>query len=97
VKQGQILEGKYDAVVANPPYMGNKFMNALLKAFGKSSYPEANRDLFAIFTQRLSQLIRPYCHLGLMTPLYLPSCGWPGLNHGAPAWAPHDLPPRRHP
>jgi type II restriction/modification system DNA methylase subunit YeeA len=68
IEQSQILEGKYDAVVANPPYMGNKFMNASLKAFGKSSYPEANRDLFAIFTQRLSQLVLPSCHIGLMTP-----------------------------
>jgi len=28
------------------------------------------------------------------SPLYLPSCGWPGLNYCAAAWTPYDLPPR---
>jgi len=39
-------------VVANPPYMGSKGMNADLKKFAKDHYPNAKSDLFAIFIER---------------------------------------------
>jgi hypothetical protein len=68
IAQSHRLAQQYDCVVANPPYMGGRYMNALLRAFGKSSYPGAHRDLFAIFAKRLSELTLPSCYLGLMTP-----------------------------
>ena len=39
VQQAELLAAQYDAVVANPPYMGSKFHNAPLKKFLKDSYP----------------------------------------------------------
>ena len=33
-----MLAGQYDCVVANPPYMGSKYFNALLKAFVDKHY-----------------------------------------------------------
>ena len=52
VHQAVLLAHKYDAVVANPPYMGSKGMNADLKEFAKKEYPNSKSDLFAIFIER---------------------------------------------
>lgn len=57
VNQAVLLAQKYDAVVANPPYMGSKGMNADLKAFAKKEYPNSKSDLFAIFMERAFKLL----------------------------------------
>ena len=52
VEQARLLGGRYDCVVANPPYMGGKGMNADLKAFAGKRYPDSKSDLFAVFIDR---------------------------------------------
>jgi SAM-dependent methyltransferase len=52
VRQAELLAAKYDAVVANPPYMGNSGMNTLVKEFAKQHFPDAKTDLFACFIER---------------------------------------------
>ena len=52
VHQALVLSIRYDAVIANPPYMGGKGMNADLKDFAKENYPNSKSDLFAIFIER---------------------------------------------
>lgn len=47
-----LLVLQYDAVVANPPYMGGRGMNAGLKEFAKKSFPDSKVDLFAMFIER---------------------------------------------
>ncbi len=47
-----LLALQYDAVVANPPYMGGKGMNPALKEFAKTHYPDSKLDLFAMFIER---------------------------------------------
>ena len=47
-----LLALQYDAVVANPPYMGGKGMNPALKDFAKKSFPDSKADLFAMFIER---------------------------------------------
>jgi type II restriction/modification system DNA methylase subunit YeeA len=51
VAQAQVLGRTFDAVVANPPYMGPKGMNAFLKEFAKEYYPLAKSDLYAMFIE----------------------------------------------
>jgi type II restriction/modification system DNA methylase subunit YeeA len=46
-----ILTKKYTAVVANPPYMGQKNMNAALKNYVNAKYPLSKSDLFAVFME----------------------------------------------
>ena len=46
-----ILTKKYMAVVANPPYMGQKNMNADLKNYVNTHYPLSKSDLFAVFME----------------------------------------------
>ncbi|EES0912863.1 BREX-1 system adenine-specific DNA-methyltransferase PglX [Escherichia coli O13/O135:H23] len=52
IQQGWILAQRYDAVVANPPYMGGKGMNGDLKEFAKKQFPDSKSDLFAMFIER---------------------------------------------
>ncbi|WP_394754591.1 BREX-1 system adenine-specific DNA-methyltransferase PglX [Crenothrix sp.] len=50
--QANILAMKFDAVVANPPYMGGKGMNPALKEFAKKHFPDSKSDMFAMFIER---------------------------------------------
>ncbi|WP_285728068.1 BREX-1 system adenine-specific DNA-methyltransferase PglX [Psychromicrobium xiongbiense] len=50
--QAAVLARKYAVVVANPPYMGGKQMNALLSQFMKDEYPEVKQDLYGAFVVR---------------------------------------------
>lgn len=59
VQQAWILAQRYDAVIANPPYMGSKGMNANLKDFAKKAYPNSKSDLFAIFMEHAFALLKP--------------------------------------
>jgi len=52
VQQAELLAEQYDAVVANPPYMGGRHMNAMLKKFTREQFPDAKKDLFACFIER---------------------------------------------
>lgn len=60
VHQALVLSIRYDAVIANPPYMGAKGMNAALKEFAKKNYPDSKSDLFAIFMERAFHLLSQY-------------------------------------
>jgi hypothetical protein len=57
VHQALLLSQKYDAVVANPPYMGSKGMNTDLKVFVKKHYPNSKSDLFACFMECAFRLL----------------------------------------
>ena len=67
VRQAEILAGQYDAVVANPPYMGRKGMNVLLKKFAKDHFPDAKGDLFACFIERGYALAKDAGHNAMVT------------------------------
>ncbi|EBQ2792122.1 BREX-1 system adenine-specific DNA-methyltransferase PglX [Salmonella enterica] len=60
IQQSWILAQRYDAVVANPPYMGNGGMNSDLKIFAKTYYPDSKSDLFAIFMQHAFSLLKKH-------------------------------------
>jgi len=52
VGQALVLGIQFDAVLANPPYMGGKGMNAEMKVFAKKHFPDSKSDLFAMFIER---------------------------------------------
>ncbi len=60
IHQAWILAQRYDAVVANPPYMGSKGMNSELKAFAKKQFPDSKSDLFAMFMQHAFCLLKAH-------------------------------------
>ncbi len=67
VRQAKFLAYRYDAVVANPPYMGSGGMNTLVKKFAQDAYPEAKSDLFACFIERSYTLAKSSGHMAMVT------------------------------
>lgn len=57
-QQARILSMKFDTVVANPPYMGNKGLNDALKVYAKANYPDSKADIFAMFIERGASLLK---------------------------------------
>jgi type II restriction/modification system DNA methylase subunit YeeA len=50
--QALMLSQRYHVVVANPPYMGGKQMNAEVKEFAQDKFPNSKSDVFAMFIER---------------------------------------------
>ena len=67
VRQAELLVAQYDAVVANPPYMGRKFYCATLKKFVDSVYKAGKADLYAAFTLRNIQFSKKLGRIGMIT------------------------------
>ncbi|MCO8045961.1 BREX-1 system adenine-specific DNA-methyltransferase PglX [Acinetobacter bohemicus] len=68
VQQAMLLAKQYDAVIANPPYMGNKYLNPNLKNYLKKNYQGYEKDLFSAFMIRDLQLTKESGQLGFMSP-----------------------------
>lgn len=68
IQQAQLLARQYDAVVANPPYMGSSNMPPVLKAFCNSTYEDASGDTFAAFVDRTLPFTLPNGYMGFVTP-----------------------------
>lgn len=67
VEQSIYLSQKYDAVIANPPYMGNNGMNGILKDFAKLGFPNSKSDLFAVFIERGFQWLKKSGYNAMVT------------------------------
>ena len=67
VQQAELLAAQYDAVVANPPYMGGKGMNGLVKKFAQDHYADAKSDLFACFIELGFTLAKNSGHNAMVT------------------------------
>ncbi|MFT2186138.1 BREX-1 system adenine-specific DNA-methyltransferase PglX [Pseudomonas putida] len=76
LRMAEFLSNKYHVVVANPPYMGGKGMNADLQELAKSNYESGKSDLYSMFILRVSEMLPRLGVTGLMTPftwMYLSS------------------------
>jgi tRNA1(Val) A37 N6-methylase TrmN6 len=58
---------KYDVVVTNPPYMGGSGMSKKLGEFVKKHYPDSKSDLFAIFIERCSNMLKKHGYQAMIT------------------------------
>ena len=56
LRMAEALSPKCHVVVANPPYMGGKGMNAQMSEFAKDCYPDSKADLYAMFMERALRL-----------------------------------------
>ena len=76
VQQAELLSRQYDAVVANPPYMGSKYQTPILKKFLKDFYKGYEKDFFSAFINRDLTLSKPHGWMGFMSPfvwMFIPS------------------------
>ncbi|WP_210291558.1 BREX-1 system adenine-specific DNA-methyltransferase PglX [Tardiphaga robiniae] len=67
VEQAEVLSKLYDAVVANPPYMGSKYYCPELKNFIGKHYKESKGDLYASFIVRNLSLSVQGGRVGMIT------------------------------
>ena len=67
LQQAHLLTRQYDAVVANPPYMGGKYFAGRLRDFAAKQYKEAKADLYACFIQRNVIFAKPSGFIGMIT------------------------------
>jgi type II restriction/modification system DNA methylase subunit YeeA len=68
VQQAELLAAQYGAVVANPPYMGNKFHIPDLKKFLKDHYYGYDKDVFSAFIDRNLAFSKSHGRLSFMSP-----------------------------
>ncbi|RZK21907.1 MAG: BREX-1 system adenine-specific DNA-methyltransferase PglX, partial [Flavobacterium sp.] len=64
----QVLTAKYEAIAANPPYMGQKNMNGILKTYANKHYPRSKGDLFAVFMDVCYGLLKKLGRYGMINP-----------------------------
>ena len=68
IAQHIALTNKYEAVVTNPPYMGNSRMNIVLKKYIETNYSDVKNDLFAVFFIKCGEITKKKGYLGFMSP-----------------------------
>lgn len=61
------LAETYDAVIANPPYMGSSNMDKWLANWTKKHYPDSKRDLCTCFIERGFSLAKNSSYIGMIT------------------------------
>lgn len=67
VHQALILGMQFDAVIANPPYMGNKYFSNELRRFIDRSFQKSKSDLFSAFIERSISLSKKSGFSSLVT------------------------------
>ena len=63
----EIMSGRYDVVVTNPPYMSARKMNTTLKKLVSDVYPAGKADLYAAFIQRCLEFAGDLGNVGMLT------------------------------
>jgi len=54
---GKALSQKYEVVVTNPPYLGSSGLGGKLAIWVKDNYPNSKSDLFAVFIERIKDMV----------------------------------------
>ena len=67
INQAIMIEQKYHLVITNPPYMGNGNMSPKLSELVKNKYPDSKTDLYAVFDERIVEMLTQNGLAGLMT------------------------------
>lgn len=63
----QILDGQYDVVVTNPPYLGLSKMNSAVQSIIESNFPEGKADLYATFFLIYQKFAKPNAIISTVT------------------------------
>lgn len=61
------ISGRYDVVVANPPYMGSSSFNPFMSSWIKKNYPDVKSDLCTCFIERNVSLAKDMGYASVIT------------------------------
>ena len=67
VRVAKNLRQKYDAVVTNPPYMGNRGMTDKLNKYVQNNYSDTKNDMFAVFIERCRSMTSSNSYYAMIT------------------------------
>lgn len=67
IKIAEVMAQKYDVVITNPPYMGSSGMGTKLLDFVKKNYPDSKNDLFTVFIDKCSELLKSTGYQAMIT------------------------------
>lgn len=68
VRVAETMAQKYDVVVTNPPYMGNRGgMNDLLANFVSEEYPNSKADLYSVFIEKCHKMTKANRYYAMIT------------------------------
>lgn len=67
LKMAEYLSPRYHVVIANPPYMGGRGMNARLAEWARENYPDSKSDFFAMFMERGLELLPKHGYCAMVT------------------------------
>ena len=67
LKQAEALSKRYHVVVANPPYLGGRQFNSVLKVFAQDKFGESKSDLFSMFIDNGFNQAIPLGHVAMVT------------------------------
>lgn len=62
-----IIVLKYDVVVTNPPYMGNRGLSVKLSNYMRDYYADSKNDLFSVFTEKCRLMTKTNAYYALIT------------------------------
>lgn len=65
--QAKIMSAKYDVVISNPPYMGNKGMCNKLIIYSKLHYPDSKADFYSIFMEKCRDFTKSNGYYAMIT------------------------------
>ena len=72
IKEATILSDKYDIIVTNPPYMGNRGMDNILSEYVRENYKDYKTDMFSAFIKQSYQLTKEKGYYAMITqPTFL--------------------------
>lgn len=62
----EVLTQQYEAIAANPPYMGQSNMNGVLKSYINAYYPATKSDLMTVFMEVVMKLLPSSGKMGMI-------------------------------
>lgn len=67
LRMAEALSPKYHVVVANPPYLSDKYYSEAIKKFANVHFKQARFNFYSLFMDRNSVLARPHGFVGMVT------------------------------
>lgn len=67
IRIGKVMAQKYEVVATNPPYAGTSNLSAKVNDYVKENYPDSKSDLFAVFIERCSEMLKKNGYQAMIT------------------------------
>jgi hypothetical protein len=67
LEYARVLSGRYQVLVANPPYMGSGNMDQRLAEYGQIGFPVTKSDLYAMFIERSFEMVGSLGYSAMVT------------------------------